>query len=409
MNSRERMKIALNHGEPDRVPLDIGGTPVSGIQAVIYKKLKEALGIAGGDIFVYEVIQQLALVEEEVREKLGVDTISVIPERQDKWRDGTMSDGSPCKYPAGFHPETLPDGSKVERNTNSYWGDNAEEAVTLHMPPGGFYYEIPYHPLEGAKTKEDVDKFNWYWELDKEAVDYWKMQLETAEKNTEYAIVADTVWGGWGQNYEVLQNLRGWDNFLVDLVANPKLAQYMLEIRLEVVLKRWNLMLEILDNKPQVVCIGDDLGLQGGPQISPDLYKKMIKPIHKKFVSFIKERTDAKIFLHSCGSVYDLIPDFIEAGVDILNPVQVRAKNMDSKKLKREFGKDLVFWGGIDTQYALPLGSVGEVKDEVKRRIDDLAPGGGFVFNTVHNIQLDVPVENLIAMFEGFDEYCKYR
>ena len=297
MTSRERVIRALDHVEPDMVPLDMGSTPVTGIQAVVYKKLKEELGIRSGDIYIYDVIQQLAFVEDEVRSELGIDTTTVVPEKMNRWRDGIMSDGNRCKYPAGFNPETLDDGTKVTRDRKGYWGDNDEGAVTLKMPPGGYYYEIPFHPLQQCRTKEEIDDFNWYWELDDETVEYWKESLEAAEK-TDLAVVADTVWGGWGQNYEVLQNLRGWDDFLVDLLINPELARYMLEVRLDAVLKRWDMMLGILGNVPQVVCIGDDLGLQEGTQISPDLYRRIIKPVHGKFISFIKERTDAKVFLH---------------------------------------------------------------------------------------------------------------
>jgi len=406
--SRERIKKAINHEEPDRIPIDMGSTLVTGIQAVIYKKLKEALGITTGDIYVYDVIQQLAWVENEVRDALGIDTISIIPAKITEWQNGTLSDGSPCKYPADFLPEVLPDGTKVTRDKKHYWGDNSEGAVTLKMPSGGYYYEIPYHPLVNGKTQKDIDEFKWYWKLDEADANYWEKEIDYTLKNTEYAIVPDTLWGGWGQNYEVLENLRGWDNFLVDLVINQDFAKYMMEVRLEATLKRWEQMLNILDNKIDIVCVGDDLGLQSGTQISPELYKKMVKPIHKKFFSFIKERTNAKIFMHSCGSLYELIPDLIDVGLDILNPVQVKAKNMDSKKLKSEFGNDLVFWGGIDTQHVLPFGTPQDVEDEVKRRIDDFAPGGGYVFNTVHNIQLDVPIKNLITMFETFEKYSKY-
>jgi len=408
MNSRERMEMTLAHKEPDKVPLDMGSTEVTGIQAVIYKKLKEELGIKSGDIYIFDLIQQLAIVEDEVKKELGIDTIGILPEKMTKWRNGVMSDGNSCKYPVDFIPETLQDGTKITRDKKGYWGDNEEGAITLQMPPGGYYYDIPYHPLAMVQTKEDIDKFNWYWKLSNETAKHWSDSINNALENTDYAIVADTLWGGWGQNFEVLENLRGWDNFLVDLISNQALAQYMFEARLEAVLKRWDLMLKILDNKPQIVCIGDDLGMENNTQISPETYRKFIKPIHKKFISFIKERTNAKIFMHSCGSIYRLIPDLIEVGVDILNPVQVSARNMDSKKLKKEFGKDLVFWGGIDTQHILPLGSVDEVKDEVKRRIDDFAPDGGYVFNTVHNIQLDVPVKNIMALFETFRKYCSY-
>jgi uroporphyrinogen decarboxylase len=183
----------------------------------------------------------------------------------------------------------------------------------------------------------------------------------------------------------------------------------MMEIRLENVLRRWEKMLRVIGDDIQLVTMGDDLGLQDGTAMSPDLYREMVKPIHKEFISFIKKRTRAKIWMHNCGSIYDLIPDFIELGIDVINPVQVSARNMDTKKLKKEFGKDIVFWGaGCDSQNVLPWGKPEDIREEVKRRIEDLAPGGGFVFAPIMNIQLDVPVENIIAMFETALEYGKY-
>ena len=405
MTPRNRIVATLNHTEPDKIPLDLGGTSVSGIQAVAYGKLKTALGISDGDIRVYDCVQQLALVEDQVRAVLHVDTKNVVPAKLSKWRNGVMPDGNPCLYPADFLPETLPDGSKVTRDRKGMWGDNEEGAVTLHMPTGGFYYAMPYHPLANAKSKEDIDSFPLFWRMDAETASELQQNLDTALRATDYAIVVETWTGGWAGNYEIFQLLRGWDTFLVDLVADPEFARYMLEVRLEAVLKRWDQMLKILGDVPQVVCIGDDLGLQDGPQISPEVYRKIIKPIHRKFVSFIKSRTKSKILIHTCGSVYKLIPDLIEVGIDILNPVQVSARDMHSGRLKKEFGKDIVFWGGFDTQWVLPFGQVEDVRDEVKRIIDDFAPGGGFVFNTVHNIQHDVPVENLLAMFETFEKY----
>jgi uroporphyrinogen decarboxylase len=405
MTSRERIIAALDHTEPDKIPLDLGGTSVSGIHAVAYGKLKAALGLSEGAIRVYDCVQQLAFVEDQVRAALQVDTKNVVPAKLSKWRNGIMPDGNPCLYPADFLPEQLSDGSQVTRDRGGLWGDNQEGAVTLHMPPGGYYYEMPYHPLAHAESRQDIDSFPLYWEMDEETAAELRRDLDSALQDTDYGIVVETWTGGWAGNYEVFQLLRGWDTFLMDLASNPEFARYMLEVRLEAVLQRWDQMLAILGDAPQVVCIGDDLGLQDGPQISPETYRKIIKPIHQKFISFIKSRAKSKILIHTCGSVYKLLPDLIEAGIDILNPVQVSARDMDSRRLKREFGKDLVFWGGFDTQRVLPFGRVEKVREEVKRRIDDFAPGGGFVFNTVHNIQHDVPVANLLAMFETFERY----
>jgi len=193
------------------------------------------------------------------------------------------------------------------------------------------------------------------------------------------------------------------------LAANPEFAGYLLDKLVEANIERLEKILPVVDGYVQVVQTGDDLGMQDGPQLSPKLYRKVVKPRHKRLYQYIKERTDAYLFLHTCGSVYEFIPDFIEMGVDILNPVQVSAKDMDTKRLKREFGKDIIFWGGgCDTQKVLSFGTPKEVEEEVKRRIEDLAPGGGFVFNQCHNIQADVPPENIMAMYEAVKKHGEY-
>lgn len=204
--------------------------------------------------------------------------------------------------------------------------------------------------------------------------------------------------------------LRGFEDFFMDLAANPPLACYLMDKVIELKMKFWGLVLEELGDYITVVALADDLGDQRGPRISLQMYKKYIKPRQKKLIGFIRKIAPhpVYIFLHSCGSVYDFIPDLIEVGVDILNPVQVSAANMDTKKLKKEFGKDIVFWGGIDTQQVLPRGTTQQVRDEVKRRIDDLAPGGGFIFNPVHNIQEEVPPQNIMAMWEALQDYGIY-
>ena len=194
------------------------------------------------------------------------------------------------------------------------------------------------------------------------------------------------------------------------LALEQKKVEEYLERYLEFKLEFWDNLLEQIGDMVDVVCESDDLGTQEATWISKDMYRHLIKPRQKKLFSFIKRRAEVKVFLHSCGSIYDFIPDLIETGVDILNPIQVSAAKMDTAKLKREFGKDLVFWGGgIDTQKVLPYGTKQEIEDEVKKRIDDLAPGGGFVFATVHNIQEDVPPENIVAMLRALNKYGYYK
>jgi uroporphyrinogen decarboxylase len=196
---------------------------------------------------------------------------------------------------------------------------------------------------------------------------------------------------------------------MMDLAGDPAFATALLAKLVEAHIRRLEQILPAVEGYVQVIQVGDDLGMQDGPQLSPRLYRQVVKPWHKKLYQYIKEHTSARLFLHACGSVYAFIPDFIEMGVDILNPVQVSARDMDTKRLKQAFGKDITFWGGgCDTQKVLPFGTPAEVREEVKRRIDDLAPGGGFVFNQVHNIQAGVPPENIMAMYEAVHDFGGY-
>jgi len=409
MNSRERLIAALNHKEPDRVPIDFSATQMTGIMAVAYRKLRQYLGLKSDDIKIFELTQQIAVVDEDVLKRFGVDVIGIRPGVPKNWKKDFLSDGTEAYFPEDYYPEIQEDGSKILRDLIGYFGYNYNLHPTLIMPKGGYYYDFAYHPLADAQDERDIDDFKWFWEIPDSDLERIKQEINYFLNETDYGVLVNTLWGGWGQHIEVLQNLRGWDQFMVDLCLDKKLARYMLENRFEHVLKRWEKMLSVIGDDVQIITMGDDLGLQDGPAMSPDLYREMVKPVHKRFISFIKQRTKAKIWMHNCGSIYDLIPDLIELGIDAINPVQVSAKNMDTKKLKKEFGKDMVFWGaGCDSQNVLPWGKPEDIKEEVKRRIDDLAPGGGFVFAPIMNIQLDIPVENITAMFEAALEYGKY-
>ena len=212
--------------------------------------------------------------------------------------------------------------------------------------------------------------------------------------------------------FEVALWMRGFENYFCDMIANRPFAEALLDIICEIKMKYWGRALELLGENVMIVSEADDLASQDRCLVSPKLYRDLIKPRHTRLFSFIKKqaRVPVKIFYHSCGAVSELIPDLIEAGIDILNPVQVSAAGMDTKELKRRFGRDITFYGGgVDTQQVLPRGTPQEVRDEVHRRIDDLAPGGGFIFNTVHNIQADVPPENIVAMWEALQEYGIYK
>lgn len=374
MNRRERVLTTLQHKQPDRVPIDLGGMRSTGIMAIPYNELKKYWNIKGGETKLYDIGQQLALVEDSILERIKADVkpTSVIISSQKKWKEWILPDDSHCKAPEDFNPEKMPDGSLVLK-------DN--ERVVAKMPPGGYYFDGVYHPLSDATSPSDIKNYPFYTPIPEDVLNSLKEYTENLYKNTDYAIMLN----GAGGICEWAQGLRGWRNFMMDLAADPNFAGYLLDKLVEANIRKLEQILPLVKNYVQIIQVGDDLGLQDGPQLSPEIYRKVVKPRHKKLYEYIKENSNAYLFLHTCGSVYKFIPDFIEIGVDILNPVQVSAKDMDSAKLKKEFGKDLVFWGGgCDTQKVLPFGSPEQVKEEVKKRIDDFAPGGGFVFNQVH-------------------------
>ncbi len=397
MNSRERILTALQHKEADRVPLDLGAMLSTGITGMAYNKLKSYLRVSDGRTRMYDLGQQLAEPETEILERIGADVLPLFVSNPKRWKPSTLPDGSPCEVPEGFNPETLPDGSQVLRDGQGH--------IVSQMPKDGYYYDSVYFPLAGVSTVEELDQYPSYSPIDETTLADLRERAKHLYENTEYALMLN----GGGGIYEPAQGLRGWGAFMMDLAGDPAFAGALLDRLVDANIQRLEQILPAVEGYVQVIQVGDDLGMQDGPQLSPRLYRKVIKPRHQRLYRYIKEHSSAYLFLHTCGSVYPFIPDFIEMGVDILNPVQVSAKNMDSKRLKQEFGKDIVFWGGgCDTQQVLPFGTPAEVREEVKRRIGDLAPGGGFVFNQVHNIQVGVPPENIVAMYDAVREFGAY-
>jgi len=383
LSSEERIKLALEHKEPDRVPFDLGSTPVTGITVGAYKNLLAHLGIKKEEIRVIDIIQQLAEVDEEVLERLKVDTRGLMTNPPSSW--------------------TL-----EIREKDGYKHFVDEWQIEWRMPKeGGFYYDMYRHPLKGDITRETIDNFSWPDPSDPARVAGLREKAQDY-KAKKKAIIVKSIGGGF---FELGFWMRGFEDFYMDFATDPSLACYLMDKLLEIRMAYWELVLKELGNDIMIVMEGEDLGVQSGTMISPEMYRKYVKPREKKLFSYIKKVAPKPvyIFFHTCGSVYEIIPDLIEIGVDILNPVQVSAAHMDTRRLKKEFGKDIVFWGGgVDTQDVLPHGTPEKVKEEVKRRIDDLAPGGGFVFATVHNIQADVPPENIMAMWEALQEYGVY-
>jgi len=382
MNSRERVITALEHREGDRVPLDLGSTFVTGITRGAYARLAESLGAAGGDVELCDVVQQLAVVSEGVLEKLEVDVRGVVPNIERKRPTLEAVEGG-----ARFCDE---------------WG------LTWLRREGGLYFDVTESGLAGEISERDIDDFAW---PDTGSPALFEGLGERAKRYYErgYAVILENVCAGV---FEMCCRVRGGEQFYMDLAMNPKLACRLMDKFVELKIEYYKAAGERLGEYVQFVREVDDVAGQESLLISPGMYRDLIKPRHKQLFEAQRKYFPAPfyIFFHSDGAIYDIIPDFLEIGVDVLNPVQLTARGMDAARLKREYGKDLAFWGGgVDTQGVLPNGSVEAVRRNVTERMTELAPGGGFIFGAVHNIQDDVPVENIAAMLEQFGRLREYR
>jgi len=381
MNSRQRVLLVLDHKEPDRIPIDLGATIVSSITKSAYIPLKEHLGMPLEQIKMLDYVQQLPYVDEALMQRFGVDFRMV-------------------QLPAATAP-----GLKVFEEGAYYafidrWGSK------LHMPKeGGYYFDWVDFPIKEF-TIEALDNYDCPRPDPREYILQLSEQAKYLYENTDYALVGSAVIGGG--IFEQPSRTIGMQNFLMALAAEPKFADRLMEQITDIYIESCNNYLDEVGQYIQVFTYWDDVNTQNGWMINPETYRKMVKPKQRRLVEAIKKKTDAKLFFHACGAVFELIPDLIDLGFDILNPVQVSARGMDTKRLKQTYGKEITFWGGIDTQRVLPFGTPAEVVDEVRRRIDDLAPGGGFVFAAVHNIQAQVPPQNIVALFDTAMEYGRY-
>jgi len=386
MNSRERVLAALNHEEPDRVPLDLGGW-VTSMHKIAYENLVNYLREESDepDKFPtsYELkdwIQQLPDIDESVLTRLGIDTRYVRPSSPtgDSWKLKEFEDEDYYYVIDG-------------------WG------VTRKRPKdGGLYYDIVFSecPLKDA-TVGDIEDHDW---PDPEDPGFRRGVKGRAKeiKESGHAVVADFNFESW---YENCWYMRGYERFYKDLYKNPDFVERLLDKTSEIHMKFLDAILDEAGEYVDVVLQGDDLANQDGPAMSLEMYRKFVKPRQARIFDLVKSKTDAKLFYHCCGSVRDLIPDLIDIGVDVLNPVQVSAKGMNTEELKSEFGDRMTFWGAIDTQKVLPMGSTDEVREEVNRRINHLSRDGGYVLTSVHNIQADVPPENIVTMYDTARNY----
>ncbi len=361
----------------------MGSCQVTGIHVVAYQNLRHALGLPEVKIQMCDAVQQLGSIDEDLVRLLNIDTRGLYPLNSHNWQ-------------------------VVEKDAGDYWAYYDEWGITHYRPKkNGLYFSVVKVPLPSTDlTVEDISNYSWPDVGNPERIAGLRVQAEHY-RSSGYAIVLKDSFAGI---FEFAQRIVGMENLLMMMITNEKASCALFDKLLELKLDYWQTALAELGDLVDIVTYADDYGTQTSQIISPDMFRRLVKPRVKTLLeTFAKLAPHAKRFFHSDGNVRPLIPDFLEMGVDILNPIHIRAKDMDPAALKRDFGRDLVFWGGgVDTQGVLPNGTPREVKDDVRRNIEALAPGGGYVFNTIHNIQPDVPPENIIAMWEALQEYGVY-
>ncbi len=383
--SRKRVLDTLSHREPDRIPFDLGSSIEAGITTQAYSRFVDLMGIEEEpDATLPNLFVEAAgfkTMPENVLRRLRIDTR-----------------GALIQLPAKPEPQIEFEGGTV--SFTDEWG------IKWAKPESSLYVDPVDGPFRGGISHQILKDFSWPDPADESRFAGLEKEAQRL-RDTGCAVVMSLY--GLGL-FDMLHFLCGMEQAFINMAMEPAVIEDLLDRLTEFQSRQWEKMLEVVGDNVDVCLHSDDLGTQKGAMISADMYRALIKPSHTRLVNRIKKgaKGGVKVLFHSCGSVRTLIPDLIETGIDALNPVQVSAAGMDSKELKDAFGSELTFWGGVDTQDVLPHGTPAQVKDEVKRRIDDLAPGGGFVFAAVHNIQADVPPENIQAMLEAFQEHCTY-
>lgn len=384
-NSYERVKAALEHKEGDRVPFDLGAAAVTGININALTKLREYLGLPV-ETLLKDKITQIGHVEDDLVNALKIDVRGVSP-----------------------RPSSLPGLQSKPGLHGGYDHIIDEWGMGWRMPlSNGHYYDLYHSPLAAAESMADVEKYPWPDALDPERYVNLRQDADRIVYDEQRAYFLERMSSGM---WEHAMWMRGYEQFFMDMMVNPAMVHAIMSKILEVKMQYWERALEAVGENVLVVSTADDLGSQNSLLVSLEMYKELIWPYHKKLFDFIRKKAKSKvyIFYHNDGAVMETFPLLIEAGVDIMNPFQVNCAGMDTKKFKKEFGKELTIWGGsCDNQNVMPYGTPMQVRDETKRRIDDLAPGGGFIFAPIHVIQEGVPPENIMAWWETLQEYGVY-
>jgi uroporphyrinogen decarboxylase len=420
MNSRDRIIETLNHGRTDRVAVDLGGTNATGIHAMVYRDLKRLMNIEGGEVRVFDIIAQLAEVELDVLDRLGGDVVMVrklapslgIPVRG--WKRGRLTDGTQCVVADSYNPVRNGNGD-LELYTS---GDDSDRIhpfrlgepqglylkgkVLARCPKGSQAFCRVLHPFEEVDSIIALDRFG-FPELSDEEIAFAAGEARRLFETTDKALCGIF----YGAVFETGQLYWGYEKFFVRLASDPDFMEEFLRRRTNAFRRDLERYLDAVGRYIQVIDFWDDLGTQSSLIISPQMYRRMIKPRHAELFGYVREKyPDIKVFFHSCGAVVDLIPDLIEIGVQVLNPVQITAAGMDPAALKKRFGAALSFWGGgVDTQYTLNRETPDRVRKMAGDMLDIFAPGGGYVFSQVHNIESCVPAANVLAAFETAKAY----
>jgi hypothetical protein len=410
------VQAALDHQQPDHVPADFGGTAVTGMHVSAVTRLRQRfLGEAEPRVKVVEPYQMLGEVDDALREALGLDVIGVTPRKTmfgtegKDWKPFWLFDGTECLVSGDFNLRRAPDGGWL-----MYPEGDTSVPACAHMPEGGYFFDsiVRQDPIDEAKLNpaDNTEEFGIFSEAD---LAYYRERKKWVQARQDYGCILTVPGSGFGDIAQVpapwLKHPKGIRDVAEWYISTKTRRDYVwavFERQCEVALQNISLLIDLFGDLVQVAWVtGTDFGTQRGPFISVQAYRDLFKPFHQQVTSLIHRRSSWKTFIHSCGSVYQLVPDFIEAGFDVLNPVQCSARDMDAARLKREFGKDLVFWGGgVDTQKTMPFGAPEQVAQEARERIAIFNAGGGFMFNAVHNLQGNTPVANLEALFRALRE-----
>lgn len=418
MNSRERVLAAIHHREPDSVPLDLGGSAVSGMHVSSVYLLRQALGLdtPGTPVKVIEPYQMLGEIQPDLMDALGVDVVplgsprNLFGFRNENWKPWTFFDGTPVLVPEAFNTAPEENGDIL-----MYPEGDRSAPPSGHMPYGGFYFDtiIRQPPIDDNRLDPN-DNLEEFGPLTQADLDYFASEAERLYTHTDKAVLGSfggTAFGDialvptpWLKHPRGIRDVAEW---YMSTAMRRDYVWKVFERQCEIGLANLERIHGVVGERVCAVFVtGTDFGTQTGPFISPKAYRDLYMPFHRQVNDWIHRHTTWKTFIHSCGSVIRLIPDFIEAGFDILNPVQTGAAGMAPRELKHAFGDRLVFWGGgIDTQTTLPFGTPEQVREEVRQRMQIFGPGGGFVFNPIHNVQARVPLENLTALFEAVHEH----